>query len=146
MNEVWQHRFMALAEHISQWSKDPSTKIGAVAVSNERRILTTGYNGFPSRIEDTEARLQNREVKYDHVIHAEMNVILTAAHHGISLKDAWLFAYGLPICSNCANHVIQAGFSTIVINSLHLDNPRWSESWGRSKAKFQEAGIEVKII
>jgi deoxycytidylate deaminase len=49
---TWDARFMALAEHVAGWSKDPSTKVGAVIVSPDRRQLTTGYNGFPQGIAD----------------------------------------------------------------------------------------------
>ncbi len=47
INTKWDKRFLKLAREISTWSKDPSSKIGAVIVNDERRILATGYNGFP---------------------------------------------------------------------------------------------------
>ena len=65
----WDKRFINIAESVSTWSKDPSRKIGAIAVRN-RKILSTGYNGFPKGIEDTEARLNVREIKYQYVVHA----------------------------------------------------------------------------
>ena len=64
---------MKLAREISTWSKDPSSKIAAVIVNDERRILSTGYNGFPRGIADTEERLNDREQKYPRIVHAEMN-------------------------------------------------------------------------
>ena len=55
-DQKWHNRFMDMAKLIADWSKDPSSKIGCVAVNSERRILATGYNGFPKGIEDTEER------------------------------------------------------------------------------------------
>ena len=64
----WDKRFVEISQLVSTWSKDPSRQIGAIAVRN-RKILSTGYNGFPKGIEDTEARLRVREIKYQYVVH-----------------------------------------------------------------------------
>ena len=66
--ERWDMRFLELADTIRKWSKDPSRKIGAIAV-RDRKILATGYNGFPKGIEDTHERYKNREIKYRYVVH-----------------------------------------------------------------------------
>ena len=76
--DKWDGRFLDIAREISTWSKDPSRKIGAIAV-RDRKILATGYNGFPKGIEDTPCRLNIREIKYQYVVHAEMNCIYNAA-------------------------------------------------------------------
>ena len=73
----WDYRFIKLAKEIASWSKDPSTQVGAIAV-NEKRIIATGYNGFPEGIEDDEERLKNREIKLTYMIHAEKNLIYNA--------------------------------------------------------------------
>tara|TARA_R110000851_G_scaffold104499_1_gene222203 strand:- start:360 stop:611 length:252 start_codon:yes stop_codon:yes gene_type:complete len=73
MSPKWMKRFMDMAVHVSEWSKDPSRKIGAVIVDpNTRQILSLGYNGFPQGIED-DARLNDKAVKRKLVVHAEMN-------------------------------------------------------------------------
>ena len=59
ISSAWDRKFLALAQHISTWSKDPSKQVGAVAVGNNRNILATGYNGFPKGIMDTEERLND---------------------------------------------------------------------------------------
>ena len=64
MNEKWDRRFIDLALHISEWSKDPSTKVGCVVVGEDREIRSTGFNGFPRGIEDSMERLEDRELKY----------------------------------------------------------------------------------
>ena len=95
VNSKWDTRFMKLAREISTWSKDPSSKIGAVIVNDERRILATGYNGFPKGIEDTEERLNDRDQKYPLIVHAEMNALMNALYSGVSVKDATIYVYGL---------------------------------------------------
>ncbi|HIF04044.1 MAG TPA: CMP deaminase, partial [Candidatus Poseidoniales archaeon] len=52
MSEKWDRRFLALAEHIAGWSKDPSTQVGCVVVGVDREIRSTGFNGFPRGIAD----------------------------------------------------------------------------------------------
>ncbi len=48
MSAKWDGRFLNLAKHISEWSKDPSTKVGCVVVGIDREIRSTGFNGFPA--------------------------------------------------------------------------------------------------
>ena len=71
MPAKWDLRFLELAHHISQWSKDPSTKVGCVVVGSDREIRSTGFNGFPRGIEDSIERLEDREEKYPLICHAE---------------------------------------------------------------------------
>ena len=138
---------MRLAEQISTWSKDPSTKVGAIIVNEERRILATGYNGFPRGIEDTEERLNNREEKYPRIIHAELNALMNALYNGVSVKDSTLYVYGLPVCSECTKSVIQAGIKRVVIPSMKGVPEKWADSWNNVSAPmYEEAGVEVFII
>lgn len=143
----WDKRFMEMAEVISNWSKDPSSKIGAVVVNDERRILATGYNGFPRGIDDTEDRLNDRSEKHPRIIHAEMNALMNALYNGVSVKGSTLYVYGLPICPSCAKCVIQAGVSRIVIPQGKTDKGNWQEVWDtQSLPMFKEAGVEVSFI
>ena len=58
MDEIgWDYRFLELAQLVSKWSKDPSTKVGAVIVDKNRRILSVGYNGLPKGVKDFDYRL-----------------------------------------------------------------------------------------
>lgn len=144
----WDERFMRLAKQISTWSKDPSRKIGAIAVDESRRILSTGYNGFPSRLADTPDRLNDREEKYKYIVHAEMNCIFNACQNGISLNGAKLYVWGLPVCSECAKGVIQVGISEVYCG--HIDdsylNSVWKESFDTTQTMFAEASIKVHEI
>ena len=141
----WDNRFLDLAEQISSWSKDPSGKIGAVAVDpNTHRILSTGYNGFPRGIQDTEERLNDRPTKYRLVVHAETNCIFNATVSGTSLVGAHLYVFGLPVCSDCAKAIISVGIAKVFIRVKEGENfDRWKESWAFSLEMFQESGVMV---
>ena len=137
----WDTRYLELAKHIAQWSKDPSRKIGAVAVGELGQILSLGYNGFPRGIEDTNERLTNREEKYKLVVHAEMNVIYNASLNGVSLRGSTLYISGLPMCSDCVRGVIQVGIKRVVMTYDDPIGDVWTESWNRTAAMLDEAGI-----
>jgi len=143
--DKWDSRYLQLAENVSQWSKDPSTKIGAVIIGEKGQVLSTGYNGFPRHIHDREDRLSNREIKYKYVVHAEMNAIYNAAYNGISLRNSTMYVIGLPCCSECAKGIIQCGLRRVVMKGDNL-NERWKESIGLTVDMFKEAGIEYEFI
>jgi dCMP deaminase len=132
MNMKWDLRYLELAKHISTWSKDPSTKIGAVAIAKNGQVLSQGYNGFPRGVNDDPKRLNDREQKLQRVVHAEMNVIYNASLHGVSLAGSTLYVYGLPCCSDCAKGVIQVGFKRVVMPK-QVQTDRWKESWNRQE-------------
>jgi len=141
LSNKWDTRFLNLAEHISTWSKDPSKKIGAVAVGDQRQILAQGYNGFPRGISDADERYDNREEKYKLVVHAEMNVIYNASYNGVSLNGSTLYVHGLPVCSDCAKGVIQVGIKRVVMPSQDIPD-HWKQSWQKTREMFNEAGIK----
>lgn len=145
MDSKWDKRFMRVAQEISSWSKDPSKQIGAVAVNSDRRILATGYNGFPKGIEDIPARYEDRTIKYDLVVHAEMNCIYNATFSGISLKDSTMYVWGLPVCHDCAKGIIQVGINRIVIGMI--DSPqKWLDSFEKSRRMFDESGVDIDFL
>jgi len=141
----WDQRFLGLAHHISNWSKDPSRKLGAVAIGQNRQILATGYNGFPRGIADEKSRYHTREVKYKYVVHAEMNCIYNATENGVSLKGSTFYVCGLPVCSECAKGLIQVGVKRVV--AFSKDTPEtWVESNKLTTKLFEEANIEYDCI
>lgn len=141
----WDDRFLRVAREVGSWSKD-STKIGAIVVDENKRILTQGYNGFPRGIEDSVRRLKNRELKLKYVVHAEMNCIYNACHHGVSLDGSTLYVSGLPCCSDCAKGVIQSGIKMVVMefDQKLMEGP-WGDSWLLSRDMFDEAGVAYAI-
>jgi len=136
----WDYRFLALARHIASWSKDPSRKLGAVAIGQNRQILATGYNGFPRGIDDDKERYNVREIKYKYVVHAEMNCIYNATENGVSLQDATVYVHGLPVCSECAKGLIQVGVERVVAFSKGTPE-QWKESNILTTQLFEESGI-----
>lgn len=143
----WDPRFMRLAREISTWSRDPSSKIGAVIVNDDKRILATGYNGFPRGIADTDERLNDREQKYPRIIHAEMNALMNALYSGVSVKDATIYVYGLPVCSECTKSVIQSGIKRVVTGEAQYAPEKWQNQWfNMSKPMYEEAGVFVTYL
>ena len=144
MSNKWDIRFLELAKGIAGWSKDPSRKIGAIAVDN-RSVIAQGYNGFPRGIEDYAERYEDRELKYKLVVHAEMNVIYNATYNGVSLDGATLYVWGLPVCSDCAKGIIQTGIRRVVIPEQDIPE-HWVESWNLTKTMFEEANVKWECI
>lgn len=138
----WNNRFFDMAKLYASFSKDPSRKIGAVAIDPIKRVvLSSGYNGFPRGVADKFDRLNVREEKYKYVVHAEMNVIYNACHCGISLDGAELYVYGLPVCSECAKGIIQVGITKVHILTQKEIPDTWKNSWDRTAEMFGEAGV-----
>lgn len=143
--DKWDKRYMNLAKEAASWSKDPSSKIGAVAIGNKGQVLSTGYNGFPRNIRDLEERLADRDTKYKYVVHAEMNLIYNAVYNGVTLDGSTLYVYGLPCCSNCALGILQVGVKRVVMAG-DVDNDRWKESTDFAMSLFEEAGVKCEIL
>lgn len=143
MSEKWDKRFLALASHIAGWSKDPSTQVGCVVVGPDREIRSTGFNGFPRGIEDSIARLENRELKYPLICHAEENAIMHAARIGISLKGCTAYVTWPP-CSRCARSLIQAGVDEVVYPSESEIPERWGDDFEIATSMMNEAGLAVR--
>ena len=140
LSNKWDIRYMELARQISTWSKDPSKKIGAVVVSKTGQVLAQGYNGFPRGVTDSKERYEDREVKYKYVVHAEMNAIFNASWNGVSLKDATIYVYGLPVCHECAKGIIQTGITNVIM--CYSENvPHWEQSTSYSSSMFDEANV-----
>lgn len=107
----WDGRFLSLAAHVAQWSKDPSTKCGAVIVRPNRTIASLGYNGFPRGVEDAGHLYSNREEKYKRIVHAEVNAILFASE---PMRGYTLYTWPFLPCCRCATVVIQSGLTRVV--------------------------------
>ena len=139
----WDGRFLGLAAHIAAWSKDPSTQVGCVIVGPDREVRSTGFNGLPRGIADTEARLTNRERKYPLICHAEENAIMHAARIGISLKGCTVYVTWPP-CTRCARSLIQAGVSEAVYPASAEVPERWAGDFTLAKDMLAEAGVTLR--
>ena len=145
LSDKWDIRFIELAKHISNWSKDPSTKVGCVVVGEDREIRSTGFNGFPRGIEDDDERLLDREKKYLLICHAEENAIMHAARTGVSLKGSTAYVTWPP-CSRCARSLIQSGIKEIIYPEPGEIPERWIDDFTISNSMIEEAGVIVKVI
>jgi dCMP deaminase len=138
----WDARFLALGAEVASWSKDPSTKTGAVIVRPDRTIASVGYNGFARGCNDDPAIYAIRDEKYQRVIHAEMNAILSAREplHGYTLYST------LMTCDRCAVHIIQAGIRRVVAPPVPPDlMERWGPMIDRARRCFGEAGVRCDV-
>ena len=142
----WILNYLSLAKTISEWSKDPSTKVGAVAVGSRGQILAQGYNGFPRGIADTPERLNNRDEKYKLIVHGEMNCIYNAALNGTSLDGADMYVHGLPVCSECAKGIIQIGIKRVFACYPESIADKWRESSELTSSMFKEANVEYYAL
>ena len=145
MSTKWDQRFLKLAEHISGWSKDPSTKVGCVVVGEDREIRSTGFNGFPRGIADDAARLEDREQKYPLICHAEENAIMHAARIGLSLKGCTAYVTWPP-CTRCARSLIQAGVVEVVYPEDIEVPERWMADFDMSTNMMGEAGLNIRQV
>ncbi|MEE2750968.1 MAG: dCMP deaminase family protein [Myxococcota bacterium] len=141
----WDKRFLELAAHIAAWSKDPSTKVGCVVVGEDREIRSTGFNGLPRGISDLPERLNDRQMKYPLICHAEENAIMHAARIGLSLKGGRAYVTWPP-CTRCTRSLIQAGIGEVVYPAGVEIPERWQDDFALGMAMFEEAGVTVRAV
>lgn len=135
----WDEYFMGVSMLSGMRSKDPNTQVGACIVSNDNKILSMGYNGFPKNCSDDvfpwDREGDTLQTKYPFVTHGELNAILN--YRGGSLEGAKLYVSLFP-CNECAKAIIQAGIKTVVYDSdKYADTP----STQASKMMFDAAGV-----
>ncbi len=139
MNSKWDRRFLNRAVEVANWSKDPSTRVGAVIVDGKRQV-SEGYNGPPAGLRDDDSL--PREEKLRRTIHAEENALLFA---GRDVAGCTIYITHPP-CGSCTAKLIQAGIARVV----HLRPSdeficRWHQEMGSSEAMFSEIGVEVCV-
>ncbi|MCR5208481.1 MAG: dCMP deaminase family protein [Eubacterium sp.] len=138
----WDEYFMGVSLLSAMRSKDPSTQVGACIVSDENKIMSVGYNGFPRGCSDDdfpwERSAENtNDTKYPFVCHAELNAILNAG--GQDLRGARIFVALFP-CNECAKAIIQSGIREVVyISDKYADTPGTIAS----KRMFNAAGVKL---
>lgn len=140
----WDMRFLAMAEVVADWSKDPSTQCGAVIVRPDRTVASVGFNGFPRGCSDDDVIYEDRELKLARVVHAELNAILHARE---PLSGYTIYThppgYG-PSCDRCSAHIIQAGITRVVHQKDESEfASRWKEPAIRGLQMYNEADVEV---
>lgn len=141
----WDKRFISLTEHISKWSKDKNTGTGAVIVDSEKRVISMGYNGFPSGANDGIDSRYDRPQKYLYTEHAERNAIYNASRIGASLKGCTMYLMWFP-CADCARAIIQSGVKRLVCYEPDLSNQKWGNHFKVAVELLNECGVEVKYL
>lgn len=138
----WDEYFMGVADLSGKRSKDPNTQVGACIVSQDNKILSMGYNGFPRGCSDDEfpwgkekETLDPYSAKYLYVTHSELNAILN--YRGGSLEGSKLYVTLFP-CNECAKAIIQAGIKTVIYKE---DKYQDSPSVRASKRMLNAAGV-----
>ena len=149
----WDEYFMAVAVLAGMRSKDPNTQVGACIVSENNRILSMGYNGFPNGVSDDEFPwcregdpLNN---KYFYSTHSELNAILN--YRGGSLEGAKLYVTLFP-CNECAKAVIQSGIKTVIYEDdkyrnapNNIASARLLHAAGVRCVRYQRTGRRIEI-
>lgn len=141
---TWDIRFLEMARLTASWSKDPSTKVGAVIVRPDKTIASLGFNGFPRAVRDLPELLSNREEKYKRIIHSELNAILSARER---LDGYTLYLWPGLSCARCAVHIIQTGIVRVVTQADMGDfGARWAEEIRLAEDLFKEAKVAVSYV
>ena len=135
----WDERFLALADLVATWSKDPGSKVGCCIIDGKRRVVSVGFNGSPRGVEDA----TDRPRKLMRTVHAEAN----ALHFANRDVVACVVYVTHPPCANCAAHLIQRGISEVV---FRRPSPEFLERWGdnyyEGLSMFGEAGVRVREV
>jgi len=151
----WNEFFFRHVYLVALKSKDPSTQIGAVLVNPEdKAVIASGYNGFPRGVKDTYERLNDRSIKYELVVHAEVNAIVDCARRGVCCKGAILYTNAFP-CSNCSKVIAQSGLTKVIIHKeyeeLFYNNAsrEGQESWNKKRELTElllsESGVITEV-
>lgn len=138
----WDEYFMGVAHLSGMRSKDPNTQVGCCIVSKDNKILSMGYNGFPTGCSDEEFPWDREgdelHSKYAYVTHSELNAILN--YRGGSLEGTKLYVSLFP-CNECAKAIIQAGIKTVVYDSDKYSGTPMNIA---SKRMFDAAGVKYE--
>ncbi len=143
LSPKWTGRLLKMAKDISTWSKDSSTKVGAVITTTDGKPVSWGFNGMPAGIKDDVPERHERPEKYKWFCHAERNALDLAP--GGNVKGCIMFVTFCP-CTNCAQSIIQRGISTVVIDANQAAEnipDRWKDDMLTSITMLEEAGIKV---
>ena len=149
----WDEYFMGVAYLSAMRSKDPNSQVGACIVSDDNKILSMGYNGFPKGCSDDvfpwDREGDELDTKYFYVTHSELNAILN--YRGGSLEGAKIYVTMFP-CNECAKAIIQAGIRTVVYDCNKYDgtpavtaSKRMLDAAGVRYYQYQHTGREITV-
>jgi len=144
---TWDEYFLSIVESVARRATCDRGRSGAIIVK-DKRILSTGYVGSPAGLPHCdEAGHITKEVRHEdgrvsqhclRTTHAEMNAIVQAAKHGISIKDATVYCKMEP-CLTCAKAIINSGIKRVVALREYHDSKD-------SRRFLAQAGIPLDIV
>ena len=143
LDKKWTGRFLKMAKDVASWSKDESTKVGAVITTLEGGPVSWGFNGMAMGVDDTVQGRNERPAKYKWMCHAERNA-MDLSPHG-DLKNCVMYVTFSP-CSSCAQSIIQRGIKTVVIDeefTVDKAPERWQEDMNVALEMLKEAGVII---
>lgn len=141
----WDPYFMIIADAVSLRMSCDRARVGAVIVSDDKRILSTGYGGAPSGWPDCD-KVGHELVEINgrkscvRTIHAEENAIVTAAKFGIKLDGGTLYTT-VNTCYNCLKRVCQVGIKRIVYGAEYIGGASVDV-----QAVAREHGIAIEFL
>ena len=147
ISETKSIQYFQLAEQLANiFSKDPSTKVGAILLADgSYQVLSLGYNGMPRGINEKDPTKWERPRKYKLIEHAERNCIYNAARHGTPLNGSIAIVTLFPCC-DCARGLIQSGIKTLVTTKTEEAAKRWGEEWKESAQMLDESGVKTILL
>lgn len=137
-SDLWTTRFMTMARIIASWSKHPTTQVGCVAIDDEKRQMSGGFNGLPRGCNDARLLDQSRASS---TVHAEANAVAAAARP--VMKGTSVFVTEPP-CAQCTALLIQAGVIAIYYKPNPEMAPKWVESFKEAQIICREAGVDLQ--
>ena len=147
----WDEYFMGVAMLSGMRSKDPNTQVGACIVSDKHKILSMGYNGFPTGCSDDDFPWvrEGDDNKYFYSTHSELNAILN--YRGGSLEGSTIYVTLFP-CNECAKAIIQSGIKELIYLSdkyhdthASIASRRMFNMTGVKYRAYQPTGREIKL-
>lgn len=140
MSKRADRQFLAMAEAVGHiFSKDPSTRVGAIAVGTSNNQVAWGYNGFPPGLADTPERLENREVKYALTLHAEENALANAP---FAVRTLYITH---PPCAGCALRILVKRTVQRVVYQVQPEfENRWADSLREARKLLAEGGVRLE--
>ena len=140
---TWEEYFMEITRLVARRATCLRRQVGAVLVM-DKRLLATGYNGAPSGLAhclEVGCLREQRQIpsgerhELCRGLHAEQNVIIQAAFHGIRIQGSTLYCTNLP-CAICTKMLINAGIREIIYEGGYGDS--------LAREMLLEAGVPLR--
>lgn len=141
--EDWDVYFLSIAETVARKSKDPRCQVGAVIVSTDNVVLSTGFNGLARGVVDDEEILENAAEKLNWICHAEMNAILNAARTGVAVAGCSIYVNKFP-CLACCNAILQSGIGRVYTHDKkYWDDDPFDPQHDRKRRTLKQSRLKV---